>query len=300
MLEPADIINRALDALGTGKTIGSMVDGTTESEAGRRIYGPTLRQLLRAANWAFARKRAPIQLLGDSTGQTPTVGTQVEPPWLYVYAWPIDGVRARWLPWNGITPIAGGIPSNITLPSEPTMPSLGVPFNYGREIPARFLCAVTDQYPVVTGQTDWQDLPDLDDIEGVGPNSRRIVLTNVPCAQLVYTFLCKEPTIWDDLFSEAMVAVLASRLAMAVLPDKKMALAERNNHIAIAKNAIREARVASAQESGFRQTVDRMPDWIRGRRAGRGAFGFDGLGGEGPGYTFLGCDSIAMADGSVF
>ena len=325
---PADIVNRAYDALGTGIIIGSFDDGTTESEAARRIYGPQLRQLLRAANWAFARKRAPIQLLADATGVTPSVGTNVEPPWLYAYAWPIDGVRARWLPWSGFPPqglTTGGlppIPGNVGIGTTPIMPNLnaggGATPLYPLERPARFLCAVTDQYPAVIGATDWANLPDLDYIEGVGPNSRRIILTNVPPfgsgvmsgAQLVYTFLCLEIEVWDDLFSEAMVAALASRLALpsiagktgATPQDKARAIAERNNQIAIAKNAVREARVASSQEAGWPQTTDHTPDWIRTRRTGRARWGAWGEFGDGagPGYTYYGWEGIGWADGSVY
>src|SRR5438045_2330902 len=104
--QPGDIVNRAFDALGLGFALGTLEDGTPESEPARRAYGPALRQLLRAAHWNFARKSGALQLLGDAAGQTrdPATGTpistQVEPPWRFAYAWPIDGVAARWLPWQ--------------------------------------------------------------------------------------------------------------------------------------------------------------------------------------------------------
>lgn len=325
MTLPIDICNRATDALGLGITLGSFDDGTDASEACRRLYGPQLRQLLRTSNWAFARKRAPLQLLADATGQTPTVGTQVEPPWLYAYAWPIDGVRARWMPWSGFAPAGLASPGfappsgQISLPNVPIMPNLntGIAWPWGR--PARFLCAVSDQYPVQVGPQDWDSLPDLDYIEGVGPNSRRIILTNVPPfgsfgaqagAQLVYTFLCLEIEVWDDLFSEAMVAVMASRLAMPLIAgapdatdrDKQRAVSERNNQVAMAKNIIREARVASAQEAGWPQSTSHEAEWIRARRSSRarwGAWGDEGLG-AGPGVTYMGWESIGFADGSVY
>jgi hypothetical protein len=325
-----DVCNQAFDALGTGIVIGSILDGTTESEAARRWYGPELRALLRTANWAFARKRSPLQLLADATGQTTTVGTQVEPPWLYAYAWPIDAVRARWLPWSGFAPqglaTPGGlppIPGQISLPAGvPIMPNLNTPASpLWREVPSRFLCAVSDQYPVEIGAQNWDTLPDLDNIEGVGPNSRRVIYTNVPPfgafgalagAQLVYTFLCLEVEVWDDMFREALVATLASRLAMPAIAgkatstaaDRQAALTERNTQIAIAKNLVREARVASSQEAGYPMRTDQEPDWLRTRRTGRARWGFsfDGFdgAGAGPGYTYFGWEAMGWADGSVF
>jgi hypothetical protein len=312
-----DVCNRALSAVGAGVTIGSVYDGTAVAEEFRRIYGETLRQLLRASHWAFARKRAPLQLLGDSTGQTPNVGTFSEKPWIYCYAWPVDGVCARWLPWNGLPPgafaLAGGppIPGNIQPPNPavPLMPNLNVPGGiapFFREPPARFLLSSTDQYPSVVGQTDWPSLPDTYGAEGVGPIHRRVVLTNVPQAELVYTFLALEPDIWDDLFRQALVAALGSLIAMVAIKDPKEAMAQRNTQILLAKTAIREARVASDNEAGFRQSTDHEPDWLRVRRLGGfgrwGAWGgpFDSGGWGGPGMTWCGWGEMGFADGSVF
>ena len=125
--DPADIVNRAFDSIGAPVIIGSLYDGSVQSEAARRIYGRTLRQLLRSSHWSCARKRGFPQLLGDSTGQTPDVGTIVEAPWIYAYAWPIDAVAIRWVPWSGLPPsalaLAGGppIPGNIQ-PPNPAVP----------------------------------------------------------------------------------------------------------------------------------------------------------------------------------
>ena len=308
MFDPADVINRSLNALGSTVVIGSMYDGSVLSESARRIYGQTLRQLLRAAFWSCARKRGPLMLLGNSTGQTPNVGTIVEPPWVYAYAWPNDGLAARWLPWNGLPPsalaIAGGppIPGNIQPPNPavPIMPNLNVlGGSSGWERPARFLLSNTDQYPQPSAEVSFNST------EGVGLISRRIILTNVPQAEFVYTYLATEIEVWDKLFGQAMVSTLASQLAMVVIKDPKLAIGERNAQILIAQKAIREARVASANEAGFRQSTDHVADWIRVRRLGGfgrwGAGGFNGFGdGGGPGVYGYGWDSIGMADGSVY
>jgi hypothetical protein len=333
MVSDADVCNLAFDTLGTGIVIGSVLDGTLESELARRWYGRELRALLRAANWSFARKRAPLQILGDATGQTPGTSTIVENPWLYAYAWPIDGVRIRWLPWSNYAP--QGLATAPSFPPQagqislsvgvPPMPNLNVPpaILFPMGYPARFLCSVSDQYPVEIGPQPWDSLPDLDNIEGVGPNSRRIILTNVPPfgafgaqagAQAVYTFLCLEIEVWDDQFHQAFVAVLASRFAMHAIAgkadatdrDKARALAERNAQIAIAKNMIRDARIASSQEAGWPQSINREASWVRARRTGYsvgysrwGGWGDDGLG-AGPGYSYMDWGQMGFADGSVF
>jgi len=115
---PAYIVNQAVDRLGVpGAIIGAIDDGTPVAEAARRVYGQALRQLLNTAHWDFARKRAPLTLLGDATGFSqqamPWVLDIVEQPWTYAYAWPIDGVQGRWMPWtpNNGPPVSGtGVP----------------------------------------------------------------------------------------------------------------------------------------------------------------------------------------------
>jgi hypothetical protein len=294
MMLPADIVNRSLNALGIDMSIGAFSDGTRESEAARRIYLDTLRQLLRGANWNFARKMAGLQLLGDSSGQTldpigVPISTNVEPPWLYAYAWPTDGVKARWLPWNMIPPGTAVPPmTNIAAAANGQM---------GLQ-PARFLVSSSDQFPSIVGQTDWDNLPDP--VEGAGLINRRIVLTNVPNAMLVYTKLTLEIEEWDSLFTEAMVALLASRLAMIVIDDKKLAITERAQQIAIAKESIAIARTANANDAGFPQSVNHEAVWIKARVGGTRRWGGAWDQGGFPGYFYQGWDSVGFADGSVY
>lgn len=296
---PQDIANRSLDSLGVNVIIGAFTDGTKESEAARRAYGPTLRQLLRGASWAFARKMAPLQLLGDSTGQTldplgKPLPTTVEPPWVYAYAWPIDGLKARWMPWS----MAATTPNT----NPPIMTGLTSPVTTWPLRPARFLISSSDQFPTVVGQTDWDNLPDFSSTEGVGSIGRRVVLANVQNAQLVYTKLALVIEEWDELFTEAMVATLASRLAMTVIEDKKLALAERAQQVAIAKEMIREARTVNANDSGFPQSTTHEASWMRYRTGRYATWNWPGWGstGDGPGYSSMGNDAVSWADGSVY
>src|SRR5436190_23860943 len=93
---PVDLINEALDECGL-EAIGDLDDGSKTANVARRIYDPTLRGLLAGAPWNFARRFENLVLLADASGQNSTF-TDVDPPWSYMYEWPIDCVHARYIP----------------------------------------------------------------------------------------------------------------------------------------------------------------------------------------------------------
>lgn len=268
---PAEIVNEAMDRLGQPmKVIGDITDGTAVAEAARRNYGRVLRNLLRTAHWAFARKQATLQLLGDATGQSPAyIATFVEQPWSYAYAWPIDGVAGRWMPTQ--TPLTTqGTPST---PSGTPLTTAGAAIPPVPFLPARFLVSSSDQYPVEIGQVDWPQLPDLQRTEGVGPTNRRVILTNQQNALFVYTRLVTVIEEWDDSFRQAMVASMAVTLAPTAIEDPKLRIIERDKQLEQAKMIIGDARVANGNDAGMPQTVDHMPAWITARNGGWGSWG---------------------------
>lgn len=262
---PATIINQSLDLIGAPEEtiLGDITDGTRVAEAARRNYGQGLRQLLRTAPWDWARKQATLQLLGDATGVTPAPGVSsfVEAPWSYAYAWPVDAVMGRWLPW---TPTVGQPVSGT-----------GVPLTTGTSVnaqypqtPGRFLVGSSDQYPSEVGTLPWNQLPDFQRTEGVGPISRKIILTNCANASFVYTRLGVVIEEWDDLFRQAFVTMMALALVQVALEDPKERLVQRDRLIPILRNAIADARVANGNESGFPQSVDFEASFIRARSWG--------------------------------
>jgi hypothetical protein len=294
---------QALDRLGASedKAIGDLTDGSRVAETMRRNYGQGLRQLLRTAHWSFARKRAKLTLLGDASGlANPPVSPHVESPWRYAWAWPIDAVQGRWLPLNPVN----NIPENSSGVPLTTGPS--APLQY-MSLPGRFLVSSSDQYPVVTGSTPWDQMPDLQRTEGVGPTTRKVILTDSGDAHFVYTRLVTTIEEWDGLFREAMVTMMAMVLAPVAIDDRRAATAERDRLIPILKNAIDNARLASGNEAGFPQTIDQDASYIRARNRGAGwgggwlgggGFGFGGgLGGNG--YYGLGWESLNW-NGSVY
>lgn len=293
---PEDIVNRALDAAGSEMSIGDLQEGTREAQVCLRAYAPALQQLARSAHWDCLRKTAPLTLLADATGQTPNVGNAVQQPWTYCYAYPMDCMKARYVPWN--TPTPGTPTGNIAIPGAPLMPGLAQgqpPMNNMRVRPARFLVGTESNYPGVQQSGSWIGDSQWWDVPGVSPTSRIVIMTNVVGAQLVYTALIPYPNMWDSLFQEALVALLASVVALPLAKDKKYGLQLRQQNIAIAKDKITAARVSDGNE-GWSNT-DHVPDFIRARSTGHGRHGH---GDGGAGVLGLGWDSCSFADGSAF
>lgn len=288
---PQDISNQALDAAGVDFTLGDMTEGSRPAQVVLRAYGQCMRQLLRAANWDFARKTSDLVLIADSTAQTANVGTMVPVPWIYSYAYPINCMKVRFVPWNyGQNP---GVPSNnIQIPQTvPLTTGMGqAPLTGQRLIPARFVIATDPNYPAPPGQLVF-------DTPGESPIGRTVILTNVKQAKAVYTALMQYPSVWDPLFREAFVALLAQQIALPLAKDKKFGMAMRKDNIELAKMKIKEARVADGNE-GFYSSDIRV-DWMATRRIGNGersAWGDNG----GPGGFGGGWDACSFADGTAY
>jgi hypothetical protein len=295
---PTDVAQQAIDASGLDYLLGDIEDGSRPAQVLLRAYQQCLMQLLRGANWDFARKTAPLNLLADATGNTPDVGTLVPVPWVYEYEYPVDCMKARFIPWN--QPFQNpGIPSgNITPPSpaSPTMTGLGNPQLTGQRIrPARFVIATDPNYPPPAGSVTWE-------VQGVSPVSRTVILTNVQNACLIYTSLMLYPSVWDPLFRAAFVSYLASEIALPLSADKKFGLTMRAQNIAVAKAKIEQARIRDGNEGTYSSNLS--VDWMAARRTGgSGGWGSGGWGdGAGPGVPWGGgsWDSCGFSDGTAY
>jgi hypothetical protein len=297
-----------LDAIGASdNVVGELNEGSRAAQIAVRHYVPTIQQLSRAANWGFARKEGRLNMLQDATGQTTGVGTGTPAMgnWRYEYAVPIDYLRARWVTYTlkeyWLYP-QGATPGNsYTLPSNPMMSNFGYDQSHNRQQQrwARFL-VTQDAVPTQVGApTAWGQAPDLDNVVGKGPGQQTVLLTNLCNASLVYTAFVQYPDEWDVLFQQAVVAVLASHMALAVLADKKFALQMRAQQIAVAKQAIEQARIADGNEGNF--SSDIRVDWLDARKsyAWRAGWGTGNDWGDGGGWGG-GWDAMAMADGTSF
>ncbi len=302
MTTPTDVINRAFDQIGRSDlSCGNIEDGTEGAQVGLRMYSPALRQLLRAAHWTFARKVAPMVMLGDATGVSteadPNIGTDVIAPWVYEYAYPIDCMKVRFVPQNYLNPNQvpqGNISTGSTAPQTTVSQA---PYGLGmRLIPSPFLVTSDTNYPI-DETSNWQDTV------GSSPGGRMVVMSNVNQAVCVYTSLMIYPSVWDPLFEQALVMLLAARLALPLARDQKAGLAIQDRCDNAVKSAVINARAQSANESAFPQTIDNIPDFIRARQSGGGGPGFgpymngsDAYGG----CLFGGWDGLALGNGSVF
>lgn len=287
---PADVVNQALDAIGSEVVIGDLEEGTREAQVCLRAYGQCVRQLLRAAHWDFARKTAPLFLLADGSGQTPNVGTVVPVPWQYEYQYPADCVKARFVPVNAFNSTASGAPGNIMAPPNPVA-QVGSPTQSSiRMVPARFTVATDfNNIPPMQGQY-WEQ-------PGVSPTGQTVILTNVAQAQLVYTSLVMFPSIWDALFRAAFVAYLASEVALTLSKDKKFGLELRGQQIAVAKSKLQQARITDGNEGWY--STDHTPDWMRIRDSGTRLWGAGGFA-AGMGTLGYGWDTCGFSDGSAY
>lgn len=289
MNEPSDIGNQVLDALGWPNSIGDLEEGTPEARVLLRAYSQCLRQLLRSAHWNFARRQAPLLLLADATGQTQNVGTLVPQPWVYSYAYPNDCMKMRFVPWS--QPSQGtGIPAGNIVPPNPNVPQTTGTNDFSRQgarlVPARWLEGVDTANAPPAGAQNWIE-------QGVSPQGRSAVFTNVKNAQGVYTGLMNYPSNWDPLFRAAFVAYLAAEVAVPIWTnkDRKYGMAIRKDQVAIARDKIVTARAIDGNEGWY--SSDFEPDWMRFRAAeGRGDRG--GRGGE-AGYLYAGCDDCCGA-----
>jgi hypothetical protein len=239
-------------------------------------------------------------MLADATGNTPNVGTTVVIPFLYEYQYPIDCAKARFVPHNGAnTPsIAGNwsapsIWGNGLVEVPPTAASAPAPYPTGpasnRHLrPAKFIISSDTNYPPQPGQELWA-------VQGVGNQGRTVVLTNVYQAWLCYTEIVLEPQRWDDLFRGAMVAFLASEVALALAPDLKIGLAMRDQQIKIAKAKIDIARATNGNEGWANNDIS--VDWMSVRKGEQWQDPWWGPRGE---RYDCGWDGVGFSDGGVY
>jgi hypothetical protein len=290
---PTDICNRVLDLIGSEITLGDVEDGSREGQVLLRAYQVSLVRVLRAAHWRFARKTEPLVLLADSTGQTPNVGTAVPGVWVYEYALPTDCAQVIGVPINPANFFPGVIPpNNIALPNPAPLPGTSLSaWLPPRLLPAPFEIAIDSNYSTspATGPVTWET-------RGVAPVGRSVILSNVPGAFAIYTSIPQYPSLWDDLFRDALEHYIAQDVALPLTKDKRLGLQIRAQETQIAKARISQARAANANE-GWNNTT-RDASWITARRM-RGAagpyFGSFAAGGFWSEYQ-----GIGFADGTIF
>lgn len=221
LLSDVQICNLALDAVATRSTITSLQENSKEAKACARHYPSALAATLGAAHWNFARAEVNLSLLRDGTKTPPD---PVPQPWLYEYSYPSDCIQARY-----VKPMLQGNPGSV--PGSNSLP-------YWIGTPVRFLIS-----------------SDLDQ----SGNRTKVILTNQGQAQLVYTTLITDTSLFDEQFTVAFWNYLAHLLARPLSGDKQLS----RDCYQLAQETCNKAQKSNGNEG--LTIVDQVPDWIRVR-----------------------------------
>lgn len=220
MADQITIANLALAAVGARSSISSFTEGSAESIAVALFYDPIRKACLRQANWNFARKQANMTLLGSTaTNQNGVATGGCLPPWQYAYAYPSDCIKAR-----------------LILPPYQMSPAGVPPISLG-------------------GAVNWVESLDTD-AQG---NDVKIIMTNYPQPQLIYTKDQTNTELFDDQFTLAFTQILGARMSPQVNGDKAMT----KQALEIGQQTITQAQVTDGNEGLTLQ--EHMPDWMRVR-----------------------------------
>ena len=273
MTAPVDVCNLALDQLRMGVTVQSInpSDGTLAGDVMSRTYQGRVDAVSRAAQWNCLRAEGPLSLLRARQGTifNPTGASSSNPPagWLYEYAWPSTPwcLRVRYV-FPSIPASGAATGPIISLPSIPLTTGNVATFPDG--VGGRVISA---PFTVST------------DFDGQG-NRVKVILTNVPYAQCVYTSRVEDPDLWDPQFLDAVVMTLAAWTAEPIAGSTALA----KDKSQIAQGLIIAARVSDGNEGT--QTSDYTPDWIS-IRGGRS------MGLTSPGVTAW--DTLSLPIGAV-
>lgn len=182
----ADVVNLALQRIGYPGRIGNIFDGSTAAKDSLDIYSQTRDDALRSGNWPFASRTATAALLKSA----PTGGYIPPNNW--------DPTQHPPQPWS----------YEYTYPSDclevrACKPSVFFTPNFAPQY-----------YPFAIAN------------DNAYAPARRVVLSNVANALLIYTAQVTDPSQWPPDFVEAFAADLGQRLAPALMKSLDMAKIE--------------------------------------------------------------------------
>lgn len=260
MTSIVDVVNLALLEMSNRVQINSLNDNTPAAQAAALLYTPKTQALLRSAPWTFARKQTILTQYKAAIVNGVLSSDPPPQPWQYEYLRPADCLRARFLIQYQTTTT-----SSVPLTTAPNV-----------------------VYPLGSPNTA---VPFVDAVDtDVNGNPIKVILTQMPQAQLVYTTdLSQYPDMWDSMFQSAETAYLASYFMAALTGDRSL----MNNQIAIARAMLDAARGVDGNERIL--TMDHTPDWMQAR-----SMGFGGLWNPAPwapGFQNLGWDSCSFPNG---
>lgn len=241
MVSPIDLVNQALDRISARTSVTGINPASPPNnlaaQVASRNYQTQVDAIFRAAHWNSARLQKTMTLLkaAQGTPENPS-GSLPQPPipWLYEYVYEPDCLQVRFVIPMPIIAAVGSAPimTNIGITNQPLV-STAMPF-----------------------------VPAIDtDANG---NQIKVLLTNAPRAQVVYTARIDNPDLWDASLQNAVIAALASFFVMPVTGDKGLL----GVCVQMAVSLLNSARVSDGNE-GITQ-IDVVPDWMQIRNTGSG------------------------------
>lgn len=266
MTSPTDLCNLALDQISARTSITGINPASPPNnkaaEVASRTYQPQADAVFRAAHWNSARLQAPLTLLRAARGtpENPD-GTKLPLPpipWTYEYAYPSDCLAVRFV-----------IPKhhpNSAVSNVPLMMNLSTHHKHLVNTAVPFVPAI--------------------DTDSNG-NQIKVILTNAPNADCVYTGRIANPDLWDASLQNAVVGTLAAWFVLPITGDKTLLQVR----VQLAVGFVNAGRMSDGNEG---ITSSDVPvDWFQVRNAGAG-FG-DGFS---SGQPFIaGWQTIGMPDG---
>jgi hypothetical protein len=195
---PADMINLALRRIGYKLRVGSLFDGSVAAKTSLDIYAQTRDAVLVENDWDFAERNLTMTLLKSA----PAGG----------YFPPVQ--------WSGATNPAPGWLYEYAYPADclkvriiKFVPLFGLNFD---PQPNAFFLANDNYYTP----------------------PQKVILSNLPAANIVYTGQITDPATWDSGFVEAFSAALGRRLVPALIGLNAIqpAAADEAQSLAMASN----------------------------------------------------------------
>lgn len=198
------IVNQAMMAAGHTRRVADMYDGSEEAKVAVELYGQARDSLLDLRDWSFSRQVAPLTLLkgpppagGYSPGQPWIPGLYPEPGFLYEYAYPSDALDIR-----NISGYPGNMPDLDPVPRE--------------------------------WRVDNDLTPNIVDGVPTGPPAK-VIFSNQTSAIATYRARVINPSQFDTGFTEALVALLAKKFAVAFNENINVVQAKEANAIGTAE-----------------------------------------------------------------
>lgn len=219
------LCNRALQEGGCRALLSDIGEATPQGTSAALFYTPCREQLLRAAQWGFARKTLTLNELGNQWNNTSIY------PWPFRYAYPPDCLKLRYI-----------LPVPPRLPAGSSVPVVGYPAIFPLTGPSR-----TNRFVV-----------SVDDASGI---DQKCVLANVCNAMGVYTKNVSNPAMFDPLFSEALVQMLAYKFIVPLSGNIKL----KDEFRQAVTEAVLKARAADGNEAI--PSSDIRVDWLEARGA---------------------------------